>query len=191
MRRFFLFLAALSALALGDLALLVWCGATFGVLPVVAALVGTAILGVLVARAQGLAVFHGWLAAMADGETPAEGFADGLLVLLGGLLLVLPGLLGDVAGLVLLLPPVRRRLAERLRRRAMGWVRAGNVEVMTFSSTPGAFLFRDEDDHDDDVERLSVTSDGREVIDVVGEVVEERPSHLLGPGNPDKPDGAS
>ena len=42
----------------------------------------------------------------------------GLMMALGGGLLVLPGFISDVAGLLLLLPPVRSLLVNRLRKRA-------------------------------------------------------------------------
>ena len=74
--------------------------------------------------------------------------------------------LGDLLGLLLLVPPFRRRVAERARRRAAGWVRAGTVEVMTL---------REEAPREDDVRGAR----GRPVIDVEGEAVEENPGRLL------------
>src|SRR3989442_678077 len=82
---------------------------------------GAAVLGYVVARAQGLAVFRRWRAATAAGVMPEEGLVDGLLVLLGGFLLALPGVISDALGLLLLVPPVRRRVADRIRRRADAW----------------------------------------------------------------------
>ena len=43
---------------------------------------------------------------------------DSLMLALGGGLLVLPGFISDAAGLLLLFPPVRRFLVNRLRKRA-------------------------------------------------------------------------
>ena len=50
---------------------------------------------------------------------PARELADAALVLVGGTLLLIPGFVTDVVGLLLLLPPTRarrRRAARRLGR---------------------------------------------------------------------------
>lgn len=78
-----------------------------------ALLVGTSLLGAwLIAREGGRA----WRAlgqALAEGRMPARELADGIIVLVGGLLLLLPGFITDLAGLLLVLPftrPVARTL---------------------------------------------------------------------------------
>ena len=76
-----------------------------------ALLVASAVLGFVVARAQGMAVLKRWLAANAASTVPEEGLTDGLLVLLGGVLLALPGVMSDALGLLLLVPPIRRHVA--------------------------------------------------------------------------------
>ena len=92
-------------------------------------LLGSAALGYLAARAQGLDVVRRWREAAEAGEAPEEGLTDGLLVVLGGLLLALPGVISDGFGLLLLIPPVRRRAAARLRRKADTWMSSGSVKV--------------------------------------------------------------
>lgn len=187
------FLAVL-ALAAAEIYLLIHLGAAIGAGPLLALLVGSAVLGYVVARAQGIAVVRRWLAANAAGTMPEEGLTDGLLVLLGGALLALPGVLSDGLGLLLLLPPVRRRVAERIRRRAEKWVASGSVKVATFDGR----VWQAQDDGDEAREPWRAMegnwpggsedgSDGaREVIDVEGYAVEDgpeaRPERLLGPG---------
>ncbi|WP_434047305.1 MULTISPECIES: FxsA family protein [Sorangium] len=105
-----------------ELWLLLSIGDLIGFWPTVALALGTAVLGAALGKREGLKVLAAWRGAMTEGRIPDEGLTGGLLVLLGAALLVTPGVLTDVAGILLLLPPTRRRIAalvrERLERRA-------------------------------------------------------------------------
>jgi UPF0716 family protein affecting phage T7 exclusion len=70
-------------------------------------------LGVLVVRVAGLATALKARESLNRGELPAQQMLEGLMLALGGGLLVLPGFISDAAGLLLLLPPVRRFLVNR------------------------------------------------------------------------------
>ncbi|WP_437290704.1 FxsA family protein [Sorangium sp. So ce406] len=104
-----------------ELWLLLSIGDVIGFWPTVALALGTAVLGAALGKREGLKVLAAWRGAMTEGRIPDEGLTGGLLVLLGAALLVTPGVLTDVAGILLLLPPTRRRIAalvrERLERR--------------------------------------------------------------------------
>lgn len=75
-------------------------------------------LGVLVLRVAGLATALRARESLQRGELPAEDMFHGLMMALGGGLLLIPGFISDVLGLVMLLPFVRRILARALRKRA-------------------------------------------------------------------------
>jgi UPF0716 protein FxsA len=100
-----------------------------GVLLMLVLLVAGWPLGTWAIRSQGRAVARRLATAIAEGRTPARETLDGVLVLIGGGLLMLPGFLTDVAGLFLLLPPTRalarigvvRNLRSRLVVRAVGF----------------------------------------------------------------------
>ncbi|HEY6725099.1 MAG TPA: FxsA family protein [Polyangiaceae bacterium] len=79
--------------------------------------VGTGVVGGILAKREGLRVWRRWQAAMREMRVPDEGVISGMLVLLGGVLLVTPGVLTDVAGMLLLIPPTRRTIAAWVRRR--------------------------------------------------------------------------
>lgn len=86
----------------------------FGGLPVFAGLVGMAVLGVWVIRRRGLSVIREIQAATARGELPAHAMIEGLVGIMGGLLLIVPGVLSDILGLSLLFGSLRRRLASKV-----------------------------------------------------------------------------
>lgn len=99
---------------LAELALLVWVGRWMGILPTVALVVTTGILGAALARHQGLAALAGFRAALDAGQLPHRELAEGVLILVAGAVLLTPGLLTDIAGFLLLVPPVRRWTRDRL-----------------------------------------------------------------------------
>jgi UPF0716 family protein affecting phage T7 exclusion len=110
--RWLLFLGSLTLL---ELVVLWQVGLLVGFWPSVAIIVVTGLLGGALAKREGLRVFREWSAAMGAGQMPEVGLIDGVLVLLGGLLLLAPGFVGDVVGLLLLIPPTRRLVAAVVR----------------------------------------------------------------------------
>ena len=107
------FLLFLLFLAL-ELYLLVKVGGMIGALNMVIWVFASALLGMWAVRAQGHNAMQRFRAEMDAGHTPQTPFLDGLLLFIGGVLLILPGLIGDAVGLLLLIPPVRHAVAPRL-----------------------------------------------------------------------------
>lgn len=111
-----------------ELALLIRTGQAIGVWPTLGIVVGTAILGVLVLRRQGNRMLSRLQEALAAGRAPADDgtLAAGPMVVLAALLLILPGLITDAMGLLLLIPGIRRLVARRIGRTVM---EAENVHI--------------------------------------------------------------
>jgi UPF0716 protein FxsA len=101
-------------------------GDAIGVLPTFLLLALDSVLGCLLLRAQGRAVWRRFNETMAAGRIPHREVIDGVLVIFGGAFLLTPGFLTDIAGLLLLIPPTRafvRRIAvRRLGRRVAAGV---------------------------------------------------------------------
>ena len=90
----------------------------------------TSLLGAWIVRTAGLRAWRRLRAAGMSGRPPGPEVSRGLLGLLSGLLLVLPGFLTDAVGLALLAPPVQRvagRGVQRFAERRMSSAAAGNV----------------------------------------------------------------
>ena len=121
--------------------LLVQVGAQLGPWPTVGIVVATGLVGAALARNEGARVFRDWQQAMVQGQLPQDGVLSGLLVLVGGVLLVTPGVLTDVVGLLLLLPLTRRPIAAFVRKRVEAKIARefteGRVVVETFSAAVG------------------------------------------------------
>ena len=97
-----------------------------GVVPTIVLLIAGWPLGTWALRRQGAAAWRRLGLALGEGRTPAREVVDGALVVIGGVLLMIPGFITDAIGLLLLLPPTRaltrpllvRNLASRLVLRA-------------------------------------------------------------------------
>jgi UPF0716 protein FxsA len=114
-------LALFIVVPLAELYVILKVGDAIGVLPTIALLALDSVLGSLLLRAQGRAVWRRFNEALSTGRMPHREVMDGVLVIFGGAFLITPGFLTDIVGLVLLVPPtralVRRLLVRRLGRR--------------------------------------------------------------------------
>jgi UPF0716 protein FxsA len=107
---------------IAELALIIQVGQAIGVWWTIALLIADSILGSVLMRSQGRAAWRRFSEATAAGRVPAKEVLDGVLVIFGGALLLTPGFISDLLGLLLLLPPTRavvrsvlvRRLAHRM-----------------------------------------------------------------------------
>lgn len=101
---------------LAELSLLVYIGTLVGVLYTVLIVVATGLVGAVLARYQGLATLSRVRTSLEQGILPANELFEGLLILVGGLLLLTPGVLTDAVGFALLVPYTRRTVAGWVRR---------------------------------------------------------------------------
>jgi UPF0716 protein FxsA len=127
MERLFLLFTIVPLL---DLLLLLRIGEVLGTGPTIGLVIATAIVGAALAKSEGLRVLRQWQRAIAEGRIPEEGVLSGVLVLVGGVLLVTPGVVTDAVGLALLFPPTRRVVAEQVRRWTARQIRRGTVHVV-------------------------------------------------------------
>ncbi len=106
---------------IAELAVIIQVGQEIGVLPTIAILVADSLLGSWLLRSQGRSAWRRFNAALGTGRPPAREVLDGGLIIFGGALLLTPGFITDVVGLVLLVPPtralVRRFLVRSFSRR--------------------------------------------------------------------------
>ena len=97
---------------LAEIYLLLEVGGIIGALPTVLLVIFTAVLGSWLLRQQGFATFRRFQESLARGEVPAYEIVEGPLILLGGLLLLTPGFITDIMGIVCLIPPLRKKVAQ-------------------------------------------------------------------------------
>ncbi|MFG2164804.1 FxsA family protein [Micromonospora chersina] len=107
---------ALLLLALLELTVFVLVGRGVGFGFAVLLVFAASLLGLVLLRREGMRAWRGFRAAVESGQPPGRQVTDGLVGLLGALLLALPGLVSGVVGLLLLVPPVRRLAGVGVRR---------------------------------------------------------------------------
>ncbi len=123
-----------------DLALLVSVGGRIGLGPTVAVVVLTAVLGSWLARREGTAAWRRVQTKLATGGVPGPELVDGVVILISGTLLLTPGFLTDLVGLLGLFPPTRALARRALRSRFEQAVTRGSVRVVpggSFGAGPG------------------------------------------------------
>src|ERR687897_787077 len=116
-----LLVALFIIVPIAELAIIIQVGQAIGVWWTIALLIADSILGSLLMRSQGRAASRRFNQALQGGRAPAREVADGVLIIFGGALLLTPGFLSDIAGLLFLLPPTRaliRREAQVAALRA-------------------------------------------------------------------------
>jgi UPF0716 protein FxsA len=97
-----------------EIALFIQIGGFFGVGLTILFMLGTAILGASLVRREGMQTLMLARQRLEQGELPGIQLAEGVLLLIAGVLLVTPGFLTDGLGFFLLFPASRRMLATYL-----------------------------------------------------------------------------
>lgn len=122
-----------------ELYLLIAIGRVLGPAPTILLVLVTGALGAWFARLEGARVIRRWQEAMARQELPKDGVIDGFLIFVGGVLLITPGVLTDVAGLSMVMPFTRRWIAGAVRRWFEQQIATGRVQVYAsgYNTRPG------------------------------------------------------
>jgi len=100
-------LALMVLLPIAEIAVLIAVGREIGPWWTILLMLGTSVLGGWLLRHEGL---RAWRAFQADVEArrpPGRAAIDGVLVVLGGIFMLVPGFVSDIVGLLLILPPTR------------------------------------------------------------------------------------
>ena len=107
----------------------------------VAVILGTGLVGAILAKAEGLRVLRRIRQDMQEGRLPADGLLDGGMILVAGALLITPGILTDCFGFLLLFPSARSVLRGAIKRWIRRKIRTGQVQ---FYQSMGFGPIRDE-----------------------------------------------
>jgi UPF0716 protein FxsA len=105
------------AIPLLEVLILIELGSLYGFWPTIFLVIGTGVVGAVLARIYGLNIWFDIQHDLAEGRMPTDKLTDGLLVLVGGIVLLTPGLLTDIVGLLLLIPASRKLFKQWLKKK--------------------------------------------------------------------------
>lgn len=105
-------------LPIAELYVIIQVGGAIGIWPTLALLLLDGFLGAYLTRTQGRAAWRRFNEAMAAGRVPAKEVYDGAAIIFGGALLLSPGFITDILGILLLVPPTRAIMRRVLLRAA-------------------------------------------------------------------------
>ncbi len=125
------------ALLILELWILFQMSSSIGFLETLALVFGAGIVGAWIAKWQGLHAILRVQNEMRQGVVPTRTIGDGALILVAGILLLLPGVISDILGISLLIPPVRKLVMLGIRHWFTKHVR---VQTSGFWPTAGSQL---------------------------------------------------
>ena len=120
---------AFTLIPMIELYLLIKLGAVIGAFNTLLLVILTGATGAYLARLQGLQVMFRVRERLQQGEMPAEDMLDALIIFIAGIVLLTPGLLTDIAGLLLLLPSIRFRFKVWLRQKLDLWTQNRKIRI--------------------------------------------------------------
>ena len=113
-----------------EIMLFIQVGGAIGMLPTIAIVIVTAVLGAWLVRSQGAMAMSNLRRSMNELSDPTEHLAHGAMILFSGALLLTPGFFTDVIGFALLVPGIRLAVYKAVRARV-------NVKTFEMGQAPG------------------------------------------------------
>ena len=108
MRRLLIVVGLLVIVPIIEIAVLIAIGQVIGLGWTLLLMLATSALGAWLLRREGGKAWRAFQADLAEGRPPGNAATDGLLVLIGGVFMLVPGFVSDVIGALFIAPPTRR-----------------------------------------------------------------------------------
>lgn len=122
-------LLLLLIVPLAELALLIKIGQNIGTIYTVFLVIITGVIGALFAKYQGIKVLWELRYNLSQNIMPGIQLLEGIFVLLGGILLLTPGLITDILGLLFLLPFTRNSFVKLTINWLENHMRSGKIRI--------------------------------------------------------------
>jgi UPF0716 protein FxsA len=115
-----------------ELYLLIKLGTIIGGFNTIVLVILTGFAGAWLARMEGMHTMLKVRMNMQQGIMPAEELLDGLIILIAGLVLITPGLITDVLGLMMLWPVTRNRFKRFMRKKFDEMQAKGSINITRY-----------------------------------------------------------
>lgn len=137
----------LILLPLLEIAGFIVVGRQIGVLATIALIIFSTILGAYLLRVQGFSVMARVRQTVDAGGLPGRELVHGFMILVAGMLLVAPGFITDIIGVLLFIPPIRELAWNFLRSRVIILGPDLNGGARRPDGDPGKIIDLDEQDY--------------------------------------------
>lgn len=118
-----------TVVPIAELAVLIELGTIIGTANTIMIILFTGVGGAILAKTQGLSVISKIQNELQTGRVPAEELINGVFVLVGGGLLLTPGIITDILGFTLLIPFTRNLCKRWLRHKLEQKLSSGEVFI--------------------------------------------------------------
>ncbi|MGE7182573.1 membrane protein FxsA [Peribacillus simplex] len=127
MKYFLLFIIAMPVI---EIIVLLLSGNMIGFWPTLFLIVATGLIGAYLAKRQGMETWKRAQEQIRYGMMPGNEIIDGICIFIGAALLLSPGLISDIMGLLLVFPPTRNLLKPIVIRFIMNRMNKGKVTII-------------------------------------------------------------
>ncbi|MDF9760199.1 MULTISPECIES: FxsA family protein [Peribacillus] len=127
MKYFLLFIIAMPVI---EIIVLLLSGNMIGFWPTVFLIVATGLIGAYLAKRQGMETWKRAQEQIRYGMMPGNEIIDGICIFIGAALLLSPGFISDIMGLLLVFPPTRNLLKPIVIRFIMNRMNKGKVTII-------------------------------------------------------------
>ena len=114
---------AFTIIPVVEIYLLIEIGSRIGAILTVIIVVLTGLTGAYLARIQGMLTMMKVRNSMQQGIMPGDELIDALLILVAGIVLITPGFMTDITGIILLVPGTRYRMNRFIKQWIEQWIR--------------------------------------------------------------------
>ncbi|MFW5982038.1 MAG: FxsA family protein [Halanaerobiaceae bacterium] len=134
-----------TLLPLIELTLLIKVGEFIGVIPTIFIVALTGLLGVSLARSQGFLVIKKIKMNLKNTKMPTDDLIAGLLILIGGTMLLTPGLITDITGFSLIIPGSRKLYTAFIKNKFRNYINKGDSVQFHYSNYGSSYTHKDDD----------------------------------------------
>jgi UPF0716 protein FxsA len=124
------FLMFIISMPVVEIIVLLLSGNLIGFWPTLFLIAATGLIGAYLAKRQGMETWKKAQEQIRYGMMPGNEIIDGICIFIGAALLLSPGLISDIMGLILVFPPTRNLLKPIVIRFIMNRMNKGKVTII-------------------------------------------------------------
>ncbi len=139
-----------TIIPLMEITLLIKISQFFGIFYTVLLVGITGLIGAVLSKKQGTSVIIKIKESLNDGMMPANSLIDGLLILIGGILLITPGIFTDLGGFCCIIPSTRKKIKKLTKNKLNKFISTGTFQFSESNTkeTREVNIYKDSDNKD-------------------------------------------